>query len=127
MKSADVQSVFYNAHDNETTKYKLIDVGASGSCRILSVVWCPYQIDPLDEPVVELWEGDPDSGGTKLYVDGCYVSASTDSTPTEISQPFLSFEPFPSHYYLFNDDVWVKGGASGYGINNVTVTYQLGG
>ena len=129
MKSADVQSVFYNAHPNNIMKHKLIDIGASGSCRIFSVVWCPYQIDPNFKPVVSLWEGDPDSGGTKLYEDGCYVSASTDGTSTEISQPFLSFEPFPSHYYLFNDDVWVKGGTSsgGYGIKNVTVTYQLGG
>jgi hypothetical protein len=76
---------------------------------------------------VELWEGDPDSGGTKVYVDGCYVSVGFTGGTYDGHQPFLNFEPFPSHYYLFKDDVWVKGGASGYGINNVTVTYQLGG
>lgn len=127
MKSADVKSAFYNSRSAPTTKYKLVDIGGSGSCRIFSVVWCPYQLASSDEPVIELWEGDPDSGGTKVYVDGCYVSNGYTGNITEGQQPWLNFEPFPSHYYLFKDDVWIRGGASGYGINNVTVTYQLGG
>ena len=127
MKSTDVQSAFYNSHDTPTTKYKLVDIGDSGSCRVFSVVWCPYQIASGDKPVIELWEGDPDSGGTKVYEDGCHVGAGDVGGANNSDQPRINFEPFPSHYYLFKDDVCVVGGANTYGINNVTITYQLGG
>lgn len=128
MQSTDVKSVYHNSRSNPTTKHKLIDLDSSGSCRVFSVVWCPYQMGKSDSATIELWEGDPDSGGVKKYEDGFSNGAGADAGQGPTDQPFIIFSPSPSHYYLFNNAVYVKGSSgTGSGLGNVTVTYQMGG
>lgn len=129
MKSSDVTSVYVDRYSNPTVKVKAIDIGDSGSCRVFSVVWCPHELDITDQPRIQLWAGDPDAAGSeKIYEDGAVRGGegalSGVAQPTR-GQGFLSFGPLPSHYFLFNQDVWVIGISPG--INNATLTYQLGG
>ena len=125
MKSSDVTSKYYNSRSSPTTKYKLVDVGSSGSCRLFSVVWTPYVVTKNIETGIEIWSGDPDSGGSKIYQDGVAVGAGFGSGEYQGLQKFMNYFEFPSHYILSRDDLWVLGVNSG--INNVTITYQLGG
>ncbi len=128
MQSSNVSSVYIDRYSAPTTKVKAIDIGDSGSCRVFSVIWCPYELDITDQPRIQLWSGDPDSGGEKIYEDGAVRGGDgyyLGIASKQQGQGFLSFNPLPSHYFLFNKDVWVIGIAPG--INNATLTYQLGG
>ena len=129
MKSSDVISVYVDRYSAPEVKVKAIDIGDIGSCRVFSVIWCPYRLDIKDQPRIQLWSGDPDAAGSeKIYEDGAVRGGEGFAFSTlgpQQGQAFLSFNPLPSHYFLFNKDVWVKGIAPG--INNATITYQLGG
>lgn len=129
MKSSDVTSVYVDRYSAPTDKVKAIDIGDSGSCRVFSVIWCPHQLNITDQPRIQLWSGDPDAAGSeKIYEDGAVRGGEgsfSSVTYAQQGQGFLSFNPLPSHYFLFKKDVWVIGIAPG--INNATITYQLGG
>ena len=73
MKSSDVIYAFADTFDNPTTKAKIVDVGDSGSCRLFSVVWVPFSVGTGNTPGLEIWSGDPDSGGSKIYEDSIFV------------------------------------------------------
>jgi hypothetical protein len=129
MRSSDVSSVYIDRYSNPEVKFKAIDIGSNGSCRVFSVIWCPYRLNVRDQPRIQLWAGDPDdSDSEKIYEAGAVRGGegSFSGLPSlQQGQRFLSFSPLPSHYFLFNKDVWVIGIAPG--INNATLTYQLGG
>jgi hypothetical protein len=128
MQSSNVSSVYIDRYSNPEVKFKAIDIGSNGSCRVFSVVWCPYRLNITDQPRIQLWAGDPDDGGSeKIYEDGVVRGGegSVFGTGRQQGQGFISFNPLPSNYFLFNKDVWVIGIDPG--INNATLTYQLGG
>jgi hypothetical protein len=129
MKSSDVSSVYIDRYSNPEVKFKAIDIGSNKSCRVFSVIWCPYRLNTTDQPRVQLWSGDPDDAGSeKIYEDGAVRGGEGyffGIPSQQQGQSFLSFNPLPSHYFLFNKDVWVIGIDPG--INNATLTYQLGG
>ena len=100
-------------------------VSFSSSCRLFSVVWSPYAVGMNNETGIEIWSGDPDSGGSKIYQDGIAVGPGSNTGGNSGDQKFINYFEFPSHYILSRDDLWVLGVNSG--INNVTITYQLGG
>lgn len=123
MKSADVKSVYSNMRSAPTGSVKLIDIGGAGSCRVFSVVWCPYTIGINSQPMIQIWSGEPSDGDSSIiYSDGAVRGAGASLSP---SSPLLQFGQSPPHYFLSSKDVWVKGLSPG--VNNVTLTYQMGG
>ena len=128
MQSSDVKSVYIDRYSNPTEQFKAIDIGDRGSCRVFSVVWCPYRLNRNDQPRIEIWAGVPDdSGSEKIYEDGVMRGGEgvTFAPVTQQGQPFFKSSPMPSHYFLFKKDVWIRGVSPG--INNATITYQMGG
>lgn len=128
MKSADVKSVYADRYSAPTGDAKIIDIGDSGSCRIFSVVWCPFSLGVNSQPRVQIWSGDPSDGASSIiYEDGTARGGEGFSSgiQPQSGQAFLTFSSFPSHYFLSEKDVWVRGVSPG--VSNVTVTYQLGG
>jgi hypothetical protein len=125
MKSTDVISAYVNTRSDPTTKVKIVDVGDSGSCRLFSVVWVPYSVATGNTPGIEIWSGDPDSGGSEIYQDSINVGGGYIGGAFTGSQKYVNYYEFPLNYILSDKDLYVKG--INQGINNVTITYQLGG
>tara|TARA_Y100000592_G_C5480073_1_gene324841 strand:+ start:4683 stop:5066 length:384 start_codon:yes stop_codon:yes gene_type:complete len=127
MQSTDVVSKYQNMHSSPTGDIKLVDIGDFGSCRIFSVVWCPFSLDEDEHPRVQIWSGDPSDGSSSiLYEDGTARGGESNiGSITQAGQPFMDFSPSPANYFLSEKDVWVRGVSPG--VRNVTVTYQLGG
>jgi len=129
MKSADVKSVYANRYSAPTGDAEIISIGDYGSCRVFSVVWCPYSLSKNAQPRIQIWSGDPSDGSSSiLYEDGTIRGGegfSLGIPQDQSGQAFLKFSLSPSHYFLSEKDIWVRGIAPG--VNNVTLTYQLGG
>lgn len=126
MKLTDVQSVYKNRYFSPTGDEKLIEIGDYGSCRIFSVVWCPYSLAIKTQPRIQIWSGDPSDGSSSIiYEDGVVRGGESNISVGQSGQPFTVFSSSPPNYFLSNKDVWVRGVSPG--INNVTLTYQLGG
>ena len=126
MESTDVKSVYANRYSAPTGDEKLIDIGDSGSCRVFSVVWCPYSLGINTQARIQIWSGDPSDGSSSiLFEDGVVRSGETGGSSSQGGQPFLVFSESPSHYFRSEKDIWVRGISPG--VNNVTLTYQMGG
>lgn len=125
MKLTDVTYAYANTRSAPTTKVKIVDIGESGSCRLFSVVWVPYSVAATETPGIEIWSGDPDSGGSKVYEDSISVGYGYTSNTYTDEQKYVNYPEFPSNYILSDKDLYVRGVDQG--VNNVTITYQLGG
>ena len=124
MESTDVKSVYANRYSDPTGDEKLIDIGDSGSCRVFSVVWCPYSLGTSTQARIQIWSGDPSDGSSSiLFEDG--VVRGAEGGGLQGGQPFLVFSESPSHYFRSEKDIWVRGISPG--LTNVTLTYQMGG
>ena len=128
MESADVISVYTDTNSAPTVAVRIIDIGEYGSCRVFSVVWCPYSLLNTEQPRLQIWSGDPSDGSSSiLYEDGAVRGGegSFGASSKNPGQSFLRFSSSPSHYFRSQKDIWARGISPG--VNNVTLTYQMGG
>mgnify|MGYP003654005358 CR=1 FL=1 len=128
MESADVISVYADTNSAPTGDVMVIDIGDYGSCRVFSVVWCPYSLLITEQPRLQIWSGDPSDGSSSiLYEDGAVRGGESFfvSGSDQTGQSFLRFSASPSHYFRSEKDIWARGISPG--VNNVTLTYQMGG